>query len=199
MLVVRKIGLTQVELPLESAPRLIPQCPLAIELIDLLPLGCDQQQLDFVGKRYRVLMILCPRRCVLKMTKAVLMLYSKLPNDVIRKPTFHGKLVEALDRGLDGVSARYQLLCPVGVELLVTGVGEPEQPDYGRQHQALAYERYQDDCERKEKNQIAIGEWPAVIHCEWNGKRRGKRHDTADAGESEHKRPLPRRRGIPAR
>jgi hypothetical protein len=146
---------------------------LAIELIDPLPLGCDQQQLDFVGMRYWVLLILCPRRCVLKMTKAVLKLYSKRPNDVIGKSPLHGKLVETLDRDLDGESARCEFLSPIGVELLVTGVGKPEQADYGRQHQALADERYQDDCERKEKNQIAIGEWPAAIHREGNGKRRG--------------------------
>src|SRR5882762_1760235 len=51
----------------------------------------------------------------------------------------------------------------------------------------------------RKKNQIAVGEWPTVIHCEWNGKRRGKRHDTADAGESEHEWPLPRWRGVLAR
>jgi hypothetical protein len=41
VLVVRQIGLTQVELALKSASRFISQRPLTVKFIDPLALGCD--------------------------------------------------------------------------------------------------------------------------------------------------------------
>jgi hypothetical protein len=63
------------------------------------------------------------------MTKAVPVLCSKRPNDIIRKPQFHGELVETHQSSLDGVSARESFLCPVGLELALTGVGEAKHAD----------------------------------------------------------------------
>jgi hypothetical protein len=71
------IGLTQVELLLEPPRRFIRQHPLAEELIYSLLLSGHQEQLDFVGKRYWVLMTLFRFGCVVEMSKAVPMLSAR--------------------------------------------------------------------------------------------------------------------------
>ncbi len=45
-----QIHLTQIERPLNSAPRLVLQHATAKEFVNVLPFGCNQQKLDLVMK-----------------------------------------------------------------------------------------------------------------------------------------------------
>jgi hypothetical protein len=82
---VRKTRIKQVELPFDPPSRLILQHAAAVELINPLPLGGDQQQLDFVVKLGRQLMTVPPVGSVFKMFESLLMLGAKRLNDVLRQ------------------------------------------------------------------------------------------------------------------
>jgi hypothetical protein len=170
---VSQAGLAQVELPFESAPCLIFQRSAAIELVDPLAFCRDECKLDFVGHRGSALPIvrLPARRC--EMTAAVHELSAKLPHNILRQMPYRGKLLETLARSLDSTASRQQLLVPIRLELSLTSFSKTEHPDHGGQRHALADKRHQDYRKREEENEIAIGEWSAIIHCEWDGERRG--------------------------
>lgn len=70
MLVIGQIGLTQIQLPLESAPTFIFQRALTIELINAGSLGRDQGHVDFISERGWTLRIRMPGR-VIKMLETI--------------------------------------------------------------------------------------------------------------------------------
>ena len=85
-----KRRLTQVELPLDSASCLVLQRAAAMQLNHPVPLGSDQQQLDFIGKFGRQLMTVPQIGCVLEMLESFLILGAKRLNDALRQFALSG-------------------------------------------------------------------------------------------------------------
>ena len=72
----------------------------------------------------------------------------------VAHPVLLGELLEPQQRSLGRVDARLRQLA----RLVLAVVLEAEEPDHGRQRQALDDERAEDDGEREEEDQVAAGE-----------------------------------------
>src|SRR6267143_5472869 len=117
VLVVGHAGFAQVELSFNSAPRLVLQPALTIELIDPLPLGRDQQKLDLVVKLAVFVTTVGPLMSVLEMLQSIPQLGAKRMDDVFRQLAFDRKPVQTRDGRLDGALSGAQFLGPVGALL----------------------------------------------------------------------------------
>jgi len=147
VLVVGHAGFAQVELSFNSAPRLVLQPALAIELIDPLPLGRDQQKLDLVVKLAVFVTTVGPLMSVLEMLQSIRSWARSVWT------TSSGSCV----RPQAGPDARWptrwrplgrSVPRPVGALLSFARMGEAERPDHGGQHQALAHQSHENDRKR---------------------------------------------------
>ena len=102
----------------------------------------------------------------------------------------HGPVLEQLlepgERRLGGLDARLRLLA-LGAAVVAR---RPRTRISQRQRQALEHERREDDAEREEDDQVAMGEVGR------EGERGDQRDGAADSGPRDERRVLPRRVGV---
>lgn len=114
----------------------------AIELINLLPLGGEQQKLDLVAKLNKLYAAVVPIASVLDVLEPVTVMGADRLHDFVREMAFRHKLVEPFDRCLDRLSPSRVLLGSLGVAFPTPGMGEAERADHRGQHQALTHQRH---------------------------------------------------------
>src|SRR5579883_2189605 len=182
---VGEIGLAQVELALDAAPRLVLELAVAEEIVDLLPLPFDEQQLDLVVQLAQPPMAVIAIAAVDDMLEAIMVVGAERPDEVRGQAALLGEPVETLDHRFDGPPPRLLLLDTILMALAAPGMGETQAADHPRQHQSLAHQRHQDHGEGEKEDEVAVGKRRSGGGGEGDRQRRRQRDDAAYAGESE--------------
>lgn len=172
---------THVELALDPPPRFILQPAAAIELINLLPLGGEQQELNLVAKLDVLTVAVVAIASVLDVLEPITVIGADWLDNFLRESLFRRKLVEPCYRCLDRLSPSGVLLGSFRVAFSTSRRGKAERPDHPRQHQALTNQRHQDDRKSEEENQVAVGERLTVYSCKRDRERRRERDDAPAA------------------
>ena len=166
--------LAQIELALDPAPRLVLELAAAKQLVDVLPLGHDQLELDLVVELRELPVAVVAIAPMLDILEPLAVTRAQRVHELLRQVALDPERLEALDRRLDRPPPSLMLLGPFVVALAAAGMGETEHADHRRQRQALSHQRHQDHAKRQEQNEIAVGERLPACGGKRNRERRGE-------------------------
>src|SRR5262245_35615294 len=109
--------LTQIELALDPASRLILQLAAAPQFVYAPPFRSDQKKLDLVTLRGAFSMAVIAIASEFRELEPICVVDPKRLNDLLNEIAFGGKRIEAFDRCLDPLPARFVLFDRVCVTL----------------------------------------------------------------------------------
>src|SRR5262245_18159383 len=109
--------LTQIELSLDPAPRLILQLPAAPQFIVAPPFGSDQMKLELITLLRAFSMAVIAIASEFRELEPIRIVDPERLNGLLNEIAFGGKRIEALDRCLDSLPARLVLFDRVCVTL----------------------------------------------------------------------------------
>jgi hypothetical protein len=124
------MGVAQIELPLNPAPRLVLELTAAIEIIDQVSLGSDQEILDLVATLHEPFMAVVAVASVLDMFEALVLTRAQGPENIFRELALRRQLVEPFEGCLDCLPPSLEFLGSVGVSLSTPGAGETKPANY---------------------------------------------------------------------
>src|SRR5215211_2730303 len=187
----RQIRLLQVELALEPAARLVGEASLAQKLVQELPFGLDQLQPQFY-LLFGALAVVRGRQLL----QPAVIACPQLLQDVLGEIALLGEFLQALARTVECILARNVLGVRLSRALLDPAVRQAERTHHDRQEQAKADQGGDDDAERDEQNEVAVGKWLTIGQRERDRQCGSERDDAAHARIGERERPFPGRRRI---
>ena len=128
-----------IKLAFDPPPHLILELTPAKKLIDLLPLGGEQQKLNLVAKFNMLSVAVVTIDSILDVLEPVPVIGADRLHDFLRELAFCRKLGEPFYRCLDRLSPSHVLLGSLGVAFPTPCVGETERADHPRQDQTLTH------------------------------------------------------------
>src|SRR3954453_20303403 len=122
------LGLAQIELTLDPSPRLVLELAAAEEIVDVLPLGLDQQELDIAVQLDELLVRGVAIAAVLGMPEPLPLMRVQRPHKLLGQIAPQRELLQSRNPRLDRLPPGMLLLDPLGVALAAADMSEAERP-----------------------------------------------------------------------